>query len=167
LIEEKNFYKESDSEWQVVQRKKSASFGTKCVSVFQRMQSPLKPALVPNFNSTYQMVSPSNHADGFQSLPSRRNSFHANLPGLLPFFKFPSFNTIQWPDDSYLTWFKAHGPAPLIQEVSSFSAFLGFLSGKNYHLPLSLLSPRIHHPRLLRNRLRHRPPPSSSRRLRL
>jgi hypothetical protein len=37
---------------------------------------------------------------------------------------------VQWPDNSYHTWFKAHGPVPLIQEVSSFSDFKDFFFGK-------------------------------------
>jgi hypothetical protein len=122
LIEEKNFYKESEAEWQVVQRKKSAAFGTKRVSVFQRMHAPLKPDSFPNLNSILQTVNPYNHVDSFQSFPPNKYSPRAHLPGLLPYFKFPTFNAIIWPDDSYLTWFKAHGPSPLIQEVTSFSA---------------------------------------------
>jgi hypothetical protein len=51
LIEEKNFYKETDSEWQVVQRKKSALLGTKRVSVFQRMQSPIQHTSLAFFKS--------------------------------------------------------------------------------------------------------------------
>jgi hypothetical protein len=104
LIEEKKYYKAIDLEWQEVQRKKSSFLGSKRMSVFQRMQfPPLNPLLAPNLYSTFQTATTSNRADDLQSFLSKRNSFRANLPGLDPFFKFPSFTTIQWPDDSYLT----------------------------------------------------------------
>jgi hypothetical protein len=104
LIEEKKYYKAIDLEWQEVQRKKSSFLGSKRMSVFQRMQfPPLSPLLAPNLYSTFQTATTSNRADDLQSFLSKRNSFRANLPGLDPFFKFPSFTTIQWPDDSYLT----------------------------------------------------------------
>jgi hypothetical protein len=91
--------------------------------------SPQKPNLAPFFNTTSQMAPPADHSFGFESFPSNNKLIRANLLGLIPFFKFPSFPAIQWPDDSFRTWFKAHGSAPLIQEVSSFSAFSGFHSG--------------------------------------
>jgi hypothetical protein len=132
LVEERKFYKESDSEWQVVKRKNSNS---QRLSVFKRMQfTSCHPNLAPEISSTLPTASSSNGATP-----------HQVLPGLIPFFKFPSFNPIQWPDDSYLTWFKAHGPAPLIQEVTSFSDFSGFLSGEKispaFVVPASSHSP--------------------------
>jgi hypothetical protein len=145
LIEEKKFYKETDSEWQVVQRKKSATFGNKRVSVFQRMQTPLAPASSPISNSSLHLVSPNNQANHIQTFPSQRASSNAHLPGLLPFFKFPSFNHINWPDDSFLTWFKAHGPAPEVQVVSSFREFSAFLYGKK-SLPSFVASASSHSP---------------------
>jgi hypothetical protein len=94
------------------------------------MQFPLhKPDLAHLFNSTFQTAPYSDRSSGLQSLPSKNILICANLLGLIPFLELPSFPAIQWPDDSFRTWFKAHGSAPLIQEVSSFSAFSGFHSG--------------------------------------
>jgi hypothetical protein len=44
----------------------------------------------------------------------------AKLPGFLSAFNFPTFPSLAWPDLSFQTWFKAHGPAPQLQQVSSF-----------------------------------------------
>jgi hypothetical protein len=92
-----------------------------------------------------QTVSPNNQADRIQTFPSERDSSNAQLPGLLPFFKFPSFNPIKWPDDTYHTWFKAHGPAPAFQEVTSFRDFSAFLYGKKFS-PTFVASASSHSP---------------------
>jgi hypothetical protein len=60
----------------------------------------------------------------------------AKLPSLLPFMKFTSFPKLEWPDKSYLNWFKAHGLANQIKEVSSLKEFVHFyLRSKN--IPVS------------------------------
>jgi hypothetical protein len=128
MVEEKKYYKEVDSEWQVVTRKKSIIPSFRRVSVFQRMQpSPSDPGLRHDISQQRQTANSDNYAAPLKSFPTNTSFLRANLPGLIPFFKFPSFKAIEWPDDSYLTWFRAHGPAPLIQEVSSFGDFSGFL----------------------------------------
>jgi hypothetical protein len=127
LVEERKFYKESDSEWHVVKRKKSSPSNFQRLSVFKRMQYPRGH---PEISSPMQTATPSAGDHPNQSFPPNRPPLHAALPGLLPFFKFPAFKPIKWPNDNYLTWFKAHGPAPLIQEASSFSDFGCFLSGE-------------------------------------
>jgi hypothetical protein len=130
-LKRKKYYKEIDSEWQVVHRKKSILPSSRRVSVFQRMQfSSLDPGLTHAINQQQQTANPDYYAAPHKSFPPNASLLRANLPGLLPFFKYPSFKAIQWPDDSYLSWFKAHGPAPLIQEVSSFGDFSGFHSGE-------------------------------------
>jgi hypothetical protein len=58
----------------------------------------------------------------------------AKLPCLLPFMKFASFPTVEWPDESYQNWFKAHGPTIQMREVSSLKEFGQFYLGKKYNL---------------------------------
>jgi hypothetical protein len=59
---------------------------------------------------------------------SETQSKEFNLPGLLPFLKFPSFPVKAWPDASYLKWFKAHGPPAQTRYVRIFKDFSEFFS---------------------------------------
>jgi hypothetical protein len=60
----------------------------------------------------------------------------AKLLVLLPFMNFASFQKVEWPDESYRNWFKAHGPPIQIKQVSSFKEFGHFyLRSKN--IPVS------------------------------
>jgi hypothetical protein len=81
----------------------------------------------------------------------------ANLPGFISSFKFPSFPSLVWPDMTYLSLFKAHGPAPQIQLVSSFGDFSFFqpqVAEHSLHLASSAsLSLSLH---------RKNPPPNSA-----
>lgn len=68
-----------------------------------------------------------------------------NLPGFLSSFKFPTFPSLDWPDKSFLSWFKAHGSVPQIQLVSSFGDFSFFQSqvAENLSLLASSASPSL------------------------
>jgi hypothetical protein len=82
LIEEKKYYKESDSEWQVVKRKKSSFTNSERLSVFQRMQyAPSHPPLAPEDFSPQQTAIPMDFAHPHQGFPSNRSTFRATLPG--------------------------------------------------------------------------------------
>jgi hypothetical protein len=72
--------------------------------------------------------------------PSDRGQSGAKLSGLLPFMKYASFPKVDWPDDSYQKWFKAHGPAIQIKEVSClkdlgqlfFGAKINYVSSSSF-----------------------------------
>jgi hypothetical protein len=67
-----------------------------------------------------------NQRDDHQMFFWLTNSFRgAKLSGFLSSFKFPY---LDWPDSTFLTWFKDHGPMPQIQEFSSFREFSFFQS---------------------------------------
>jgi hypothetical protein len=62
---------------------------------------------------------------------SSNSSGKTKLPGLLPFIKYKSFpapDSLAWKDGSFLSWFKAHGPAPKIVYSSCFKDFANLLS---------------------------------------
>jgi hypothetical protein len=44
--------------------------------------------------------------------------------------KFASFSKVEWPDDSYQNWFKAHGSAIQMREVSCLKEFGQFYLGE-------------------------------------
>jgi hypothetical protein len=113
LFEEKKYYREQDQEWKLVQKKNSPR-----ASVFQRLDfrqvstvsrgndkvnafgsrdftelnSGVLTAPLENLNCTINQ-----HVNS--SVLGGNNSF---LPGLLPFFTFPSFPKKSWLDESYL-----------------------------------------------------------------
>jgi hypothetical protein len=147
-VEEKKFYKEQDKEWTEVRSKfvnrKSAvpsSPPAQKVSrshrilVFERLEHPTAASTVTNFGQNYgEFKDPFNgqinehYSTGqryFHNSSNQPTRFYlgAKLPGFLSAFKFPSFPSLPWPDSSYQNWFKAHGPAPQIQQVTSFGDF--------------------------------------------
>jgi hypothetical protein len=63
----------------------------------------------------------------------------AQLPGLLPFMKFASFPKVEWPDESYRNWFKAHGPPIQIKQATNFKE-LGHCYLRPNNIPISSTS---------------------------
>jgi hypothetical protein len=144
-FEEAKFYKEQDEEWTQVKSKKSlrtsvfkrlsfpASNSNKSpvpvATVFDRINSSIvKSATNTAIN---RPISNNGHSFGraksldkinsefiWVSKRSQRDQSEAKLPGILLFMKFPSFPKVDWPDDSYLNWFKARGPPAQIKQVS-------------------------------------------------
>jgi hypothetical protein len=135
LFEEKKYYKEQDSEWNLVMPKKRTVFErlsrpkSPKQSVFERLVFPPK-----NINSNFNDLGNGLMARSYAEAVTRPinssliSSEHLNckkimslqykrknpvLPGLLPFMKYPAFKAPDdnnWPKDSFQKWFKAHGP---------------------------------------------------------
>jgi hypothetical protein len=101
-------------------------------------------ALNAMFKPSYAQVLSTNPSGNFQNYWLQRHARHsspAQLAGFVSSFKFPSFPPIIWPDKSFLTWFKAHGPALEIKTDASFSELLlPFSSKKITENPVSLHS---------------------------
>jgi hypothetical protein len=139
LFEEKKFYKEQDSEWNLVLPKKKSVFErlsrpkSPKQSVFERLVFPQK-GLNSNINACGNGLTAGSYAEAVirpgplsanpalnssKKLLSRQIMTHQYkrknpvLLGLLPFMKFSSFkapDSSKWPNDSFQKWFKAHGP---------------------------------------------------------
>jgi hypothetical protein len=105
---------------------KEMNSGALNVGVDLEFNSVLKPS--------YAQVISSNHSSNSQKSWQQRFSSHsspANSAGFVSAFKFPSFPPVIWPDKSYLTWFKAHGPAPEVTPVTNFGELLFPIPTKN------------------------------------
>jgi hypothetical protein len=165
-LEEAKFYKEQDEEGTQVKSKKSlrtsvfkrlsfpASNSNKLPvpvsTVFDQINSSV---IKSTTNSVINLpISNNGHSFGhakssdkinseFIWVPKRyqRDQSEAKLPGILPFMKFPTFSKVDWPNDSYLNWFKAHGPPAQIKQVSCLKDLGQSFLVKKYSLP-----PRLH-----------------------
>jgi hypothetical protein len=154
IAEEKKFYKEQKAEWTEVKFKSSkdnsifsrishpqkvADFNPR-VSVFERLPYAQAASTVSSPRQHYDAIKGgfNDQVNGYSSGGQRNNHWSFNHPselhlganflGFLSSFKFPNFPLLDWPDKTYLSWFKAHGPAPQIQLVSSFGEFSFFHS---------------------------------------
>jgi hypothetical protein len=86
------------------------------------VNSPLKPGQL-----IYRPINKQRNSGDFLS-DSRGKEFRFKkrervLPGFLPFFKFKPFDgpdLSTWLADSFLSWFKAHGPGPKPVTASTF-----------------------------------------------
>jgi hypothetical protein len=138
LFEEKKYYKEQDSEWNLVMPKKRTVFErlsrpkSPKHSVFERLVFP--PANINSINARGNGLMAGSYAEAvsrpFNSPVNYplNSSEHSNgknhsalqfkrknpvLPRLLPFMQYSTFkapDANNWPKDSFPNWFKAHGP---------------------------------------------------------
>jgi hypothetical protein len=85
------------------------------------------PAVVNGGNRITDQINrksmpPSNYSNGWEIwVPKKVKSLP--LPGLIPFMQFASFpapDPNNWPDSSFLSWFKARGPVELVKVFSTF-----------------------------------------------